>query len=151
VVTKNAIKKHIQTAFVGFVDQCLRLCQGTKLGVYRKIITGEVPGGVQPALGQVRRADRQGMKNGGQPNGIHPQSLDVIKRLNNAQQVALVGAGAVTHVEIGRRVAVNKGLHHDLVGAQIADVIGQCAVTGQPSLGRLSRHRDDDGCVNRRW
>ncbi len=138
-VAEHPVEEDIEAALVGRVHQGLELGVAAEVGVHVEEVAGEVAGGIQPVVPALPGA---GVEHRGQPDGVDVEALDVVQAVDDPLQIAVVAGGAVADAVVGAAVAVDEGLHHHLVGAQVAGrLIIAVAGAGRSRGGRIDHRR----------
>ena len=116
-MAEHPVEEDIEPALVRPVHQFFKLGVAAEVGIHVEEVAGEVAGGIQPVVPGLAGA---GVKHRREPDGVDVEALDVVEAVDDPLQIAVVPGGAVADAVVGAAVAVDEGLHHHLVGAQVA-------------------------------
>ncbi|MNP11622.1 hypothetical protein D3C76_1038180 [compost metagenome] len=116
-VAEDAVEEDIEAALVRRIHQLFELGVAAEVGIHVEEVAGEVAGGIQPIVPGLTGA---GVEHRGEPDGVDVEALDVVQAVDDPLQIAVVPGGAVADAVVGTAVAIDEGLHHHLIGAQVA-------------------------------
>ncbi|MNM95894.1 hypothetical protein D3C81_1083530 [compost metagenome] len=107
----------MQPTLMGCLDQFFQLGIAAEVRVHVEEVAGEVAGGIQPIVPGLTGT---GVEHRGQPDGVDVEALDVVQAVDDPLQIAVVPGRTVADTVVGTAVAIDEGLHHHLIGAQVA-------------------------------
>src|SRR4051812_46189562 len=110
----------------------LSVGERAEFGIDLEIIAGVIAGRIQLEIeaAALLRFAGVGIENGRHPNRVHPETFDVVERIDDAAEIALMMAGAVAGIVIARWISIDERFDHDLVRSQVAEIARSACATG---------------------
>ncbi len=124
VMAEHTVENHIYATAVGLGHQLVKLLFSAEFGVNLEIVCAEVTRGLQLlaslAIG--------GVEDRSHPEGVHSEFLDIVKRVDDTTQVAILAVSLrAPHVSVTRRatLSVLERAYHHLVYRKLTMIAGQ--------------------------